>query len=38
MSLSNTGGGGRGDNKGSIVGDVILLGKKKYWERGGNYH
>lgn len=36
MSLSNTGGGGRGDNKGSIVGDVILHGKKKYWERGAN--
>ena len=37
MSLSNTGGGGRGSYSGSIVGDVILKGKKKYWERGGNW-
>jgi len=29
MSLSNTGGGGRGGSSGSIVGDVILKGKKK---------
>ncbi|KAF0687082.1 Aste57867_21163 [Aphanomyces stellatus] len=38
MNLSNTGGGGRGSDKGSIVGDVILHGKKKYWVRGGNVH
>jgi ADP-ribosyl-[dinitrogen reductase] hydrolase len=38
MNLSNTGGGGRGSDKGSIVGDVILHGKKKYWVKGGNYH
>jgi ADP-ribosyl-[dinitrogen reductase] hydrolase len=38
MNLSNTGGGGRGSDRGSIVGDVILHGKKKYWLRGGNYH
>lgn len=38
MSLSNTGGGGRGSNAGTIVGDVILHGKRKYWARGGNYH
>jgi len=37
MSLSNTGGGGRGGFQGSIVGDVILKGKKQYWERGGNW-
>lgn len=37
MSLSNTGGGGRGGFGGSIVGDVILKGKKQYWERGGNW-
>ena len=37
MSLSNTGGGGRGGFQGSIVGDVILKGKKQYWERGGNF-
>ena len=28
MSLSNTGGGGRGSDKGEIVGSVILHGKK----------
>ena len=38
MNLSNTGGGGRGSDKGSIVGDVILHGKKKYWMKGGSYH
>lgn len=38
MNLSNTGGGGRGSDRGSIVGDVILHGKKKYWVRGGNFH
>eukprot|EP00128_Syssomonas_multiformis_P004877 Colp12_sorted_trinity150504_noHs@20957 len=31
MSLSNTGGHGRGSNKGNIIGDVILKGKKKWW-------
>lgn len=31
MSLSNTGGGGRGDQKGSIIGDIINHGKKQYW-------
>ncbi len=35
MNLSNTGGGGRGSDKGDIIGDVILHGKKKYWLRGG---
>ncbi|CAD7922805.1 unnamed protein product [Amoebophrya sp. A120] len=38
MNLSNTGGGGRGSDQGSIIGDVILHGKKKYWTRGGSYH
>jgi ADP-ribosylglycohydrolase len=38
LNLSNTGGGGRGTDQGSIVGDVILHGKKKYWMRGGNNH
>ena len=37
MSLSNTGGGGRGSNSGEIVGSVILHGKKKYWERGADW-
>ena len=34
---SQTGGGGRGGFQGSIVGDVILKGKKQYWDRGGNW-
>jgi len=38
MNLSNTGGGGRGSDKGDIVGSVILHGKKKYWGRGQNNH
>lgn len=38
MSLSSTGGGGRGSDAGTIVGDVILHGKRKYWARGGDYH
>jgi len=38
MGKSNTGGGGRGNSKGSIVGDVILHGKKKYWKSGSSYH
>ena len=31
MSLSSTGGGGRGSDSGEIVGEVILHGKRKYW-------
>merc|ERR1712023_463827 len=38
MNLSNTGGAGRGSDKGSIIGDVINHGKKQYWTRGGSYH
>jgi len=38
MNLSNTGGGGRGSDKDSIVGELILHGKKKFWLRGGSYH
>ena len=38
MNLSNTGGGGRGSSKGSIIGDVICHGKKQFWEKGGNFH
>lgn len=33
MSLSNTRGRVRGSDKGNIMGDVILHGKKKYWKR-----
>ncbi len=38
MNLSNTGGAGRGSDKGDIVGSVILHGKKQYWGRGQNNH
>jgi ADP-ribosyl-[dinitrogen reductase] hydrolase len=38
MNLSNTGGAGRGSDKGEIVGSVILHGKKQYWGRGQNNH
>jgi ADP-ribosylglycohydrolase len=38
MNLSNTGGGGRGNDSGSIIGDVILHGKKEFWLKGGQYH
>merc|ERR1711871_1797187 len=38
MSLSNTGGAGRGGSQGNIIGDIIFHGKKKFWQRGGNYH
>ena len=38
MSLSDTGGGGRGSDQGTVVGDIILHGKRKYWARGGDYH
>lgn len=38
MSKSDTGGGGRGGFSGSIIGDVIFHGKKKYWKRDADYH
>eukprot|EP00747_Dinoflagellata_sp_TGD_P028751 gnl/TRDRNA2_/TRDRNA2_133457_c0_seq2.p1 gnl/TRDRNA2_/TRDRNA2_133457_c0~~gnl/TRDRNA2_/TRDRNA2_133457_c0_seq2.p1 ORF type:complete len:434 (+),score=47.50 gnl/TRDRNA2_/TRDRNA2_133457_c0_seq2:148-1302(+) len=38
MSLSNTGGAGRGSNDGDIIGSIINHGKKQYWERGAGYH
>ena len=38
MSKSNTGGAGRGSYRGSIIGDVIFHGKKKYWAPGADYH
>lgn len=37
LNLSNTGGGGRGGDSGTIVGDVINHGKRKYWKRGADY-
>jgi ADP-ribosyl-[dinitrogen reductase] hydrolase len=38
MNLSNTGGAGRGSDKGCIIGDVINHGKKEFWKQGGNIH
>lgn len=38
MSVSNTGGAGRGSDAGTIVGDVILHGKRQYWKRGADFH
>lgn len=39
MNLSNTGGAGRGSDKGSIIGDIICHGKKQYWTGGSSgYH
>jgi ADP-ribosyl-[dinitrogen reductase] hydrolase len=38
MNLSNTGGGGRGSDKGSIIGDTINHGKKQYWTGGRGHH
>jgi len=38
MNLSNTGGAGRGSDKDSIIGDIILHGKRDFWLRGGQYH
>lgn len=33
MSLASTSGAGRGDQAGSLVGSVILHGKKEFWQR-----
>lgn len=39
MNLSNTGGHGRGSNKGTLIGEVILHGKRKFWGPPGvHYH
>lgn len=40
MNKSNTGGAGRGSNKGSIIGDVINHGKKQHWapDQQNHYH
>lgn len=38
MNKSNTGGAGRGSDKGTIIGDVINHGKKKYWTSGKGFH
>jgi ADP-ribosyl-[dinitrogen reductase] hydrolase len=39
MSLSDTGGHGRGDQSGRIIGDVINHGKREMWgKRNVHYH
>merc|ERR1719498_1542589 len=38
MNLSNTGGGGRGSDRGEIIGKVINHGKKEFWTASGSYH
>lgn len=38
LNLSNTGGAGRGSDKGTIIGEVINHGKRQYWTKGENYH
>jgi len=38
MGKSNTGGDGRGSDKGTIIGDVINHGKRKFWKTGSSYH
>jgi hypothetical protein len=38
MNLSNTGGGGRGSDRGDIIGRVINHGKKVFWARGLHIH
>lgn len=38
MNKSNTGGAGRGSDAGTIIGNVINHGKKKYWTSGLGYH
>jgi ADP-ribosylglycohydrolase len=38
MNRSNTGGAGRGDFTGDIIGTVINHGKKKYWDPAEEYH
>lgn len=38
MSKSNTGGGGRGGYSGDVIGKLIFHDKKKYWQRGADYH
>ena len=38
MNKSDTGGAGRGNNKGQIIGSVINHGKKDYWAPGKSIH
>lgn len=38
LNLSNTDGPGRGSYSGNLIGEVILHGKKKFWQRGKSFH
>lgn len=39
MHLSSTGGHGRGDQSGTVIGDVINHGKRQFWGVPGmHYH
>lgn len=38
MGKSNTGGAGRGSDRGTIIGTTINHGKKQYWKSGSQYH
>lgn len=38
LNLSNTDGPGRGPYTGDLIGEVILHGKKKFWQRGKSFH
>lgn len=38
MSKSNTGGAGRGNAQGTVIGGVIFHDKAKYWQPGTSYH
>lgn len=38
MNKSSTGGGGRGSDQGTIIGQVINHGKETYWTSRGSYH
>lgn len=39
MNVANTGKGGRGDQRGTVIGDVILHDKRRFWgQKGVHYH
>jgi len=38
LNSSNTDGPGRGSDSGNLIGEVILHGKKKFWQRGKSFH
>ncbi len=38
MNKSNTGGPGEGSDESTLIGDIIMHGKRKYWLKGSSYH